>query len=378
MCDIIDTVNGDIMNLYDFIKKYKDVSYLEKDLSEVDMLIYSELSYLPLDNLDFNNKEYTIKEISKLIDRKKTSKYFYAQNKAMEVLDAICDTKRFSDVIVFDYEYEVNDNMQFCAETFLLPNKQIVVSFEGTDDTIAGWKEDAILSYKYPTESQIKAGDYLNNLLKKIKENIYICGHSKGGNLALVGSLRTNLFKKNRISKIYSFDGPGLKESEFNSLNYKLIRKKLINIIPDESLVGVLFEQENVEVVKSSEVGIMQHDATSWQVEDDRFLRTTQSDVSKDLNKTLEDWLKKYDYKERELIVDKTFCIFEEIGIKKLNDIIQKRRQIFNQIVKSSKDLDDETRLLIFNCWRVLIGSVGSILINEEIKKIKQRIKNII
>lgn len=366
------------MNLYDFVKKYKDVSYLEKGLSEIDILIYSELSYLPLDNLDFNNKKYTIKEISELIDRKKVNKYFYAQNKAIKILDAICDTNRFSDVLVFNYEYEVNDNMQFCAETYLLPNNQIVVSFEGTDDTIAGWKEDAILSYKYPTESQVKAGDYLNDLLKKVKGYIYVCGHSKGANLALVGSLRTNLLKKNRISKIYSFDGPGLKESEFKSLNYKLIRKKLINIIPDESLVGVLFEQENVQVVKSSKIGIMQHDATSWQVEDDHLIRTIQSDVSKDLDKTLEEWLKKYDYKERELIIDKTFSIFEEIGVKKLNDIIQKRHQIFNQIVKNSKDLDNETRLLIFNCWKVLIGDVGSILINEEIKKIKKRIKNII
>ncbi len=364
------------MNLYDFIKKYKNISYLEKDICEVDMLIYSQLSYLPLKNIEFKDKKYSIKQISKLIDKK--IKPFYAQAKAIEILHAISNTKRFGEVLLFNFEYNLGDNMQFCAETFLLPNKKVVISFEGTDDTISGWKEDAILAYKYPTESQIKAGEYLNNLLSKIKDKVYICGHSKGGNLALVGSMRTSFLKKNKIAKIYSFDGPGLKMSEFKSIQYRRIRKKLINIIPDQSLVGVLFEQENLQVIKSSEIGIMQHSTISWQVENDHLLRTKQSEVSKELDETLENWLKKYDYKEREIIVNKTFSIFEELNIKKLGDIIKRGPTLFHHILKKSKSLDNQTKLLIFNCWKVLLGGVGSILINEEIKKIKKKIKEII
>ena len=77
--------------------------------------------------------------------------------------------------------------------------------------------------------------------------------------------MRLSLLKKLAVKEIYSFDGPGLRENEFNSLNYKLMKKKLHNIIPDESMVGVLFNQENLDVIKSDAKGIMQHAATSWQ-----------------------------------------------------------------------------------------------------------------
>ena len=56
-------------------------------------------------------------------------------------------------------------------------------------------------------------------------------------------------------------------------------------------MVGVLFNQENLDVVKSSEVGIMQHAANTWQVEDDRFVRTTKSALSDNLDKAIYDWL---------------------------------------------------------------------------------------
>ncbi len=44
------------------------------------------------------------------------------------------------------------------------------------------------------------------------------------------------------------------------------------SIVPEYSVVGMLFEHdEDFIVVKSSQSGIMQHDAMSWQVEGNRF-----------------------------------------------------------------------------------------------------------
>ena len=44
------------MNYYKFIEKYKNTSYKEKKITEIDVLIYSQLAYLPLDNIDFTNR----------------------------------------------------------------------------------------------------------------------------------------------------------------------------------------------------------------------------------------------------------------------------------------------------------------------------------
>ena len=363
------------MNLYSFIEKYGDFSYFEKDICEVDILIYSQLSYLSLLNIDFSNdKKYSIEELSKLIDQKIAKNYIFAQKKALDILNSICHKKRFKDALIFNYSYDAIDDMQFGAITILLPNKEVIVSFEGTDNTIAGWMEDAILSYKYPTPSQVKAGTYLNQLLPKVKGKIIVTGHSKGANLALVGSMRTNIFKRRKIKSIYSFDGPGLRKSEFTSFSYKSVRKKLKNIVPSQSLVGVLFHQENLDVIKSTANGIMQHAATSWVVEDDHFIRCHQEKISIELDEVISNWLEKYSDAEKEKIVTNIYSLFEDANLTKIHDLTDNKIKSIYKLVRSSKIIDNDTKLVIFNCLKVLIGGIGSTIINEEINNLKSKL----
>ena len=364
------------MNLYGYIDKYKEVSFERQNLCEIDMLIFSQLSYIWLNNIDFKDyKKYSLLEISNLIDRKKVKEYIYAQKKAIDLLDVICKTKRYSKIKLFNYEYIIDLDMQFGALTLELPDEKIVVSFEGTDNTFAGWKEDAILAYQYPTLSQIKAGEYLNNLIKYIKKDLYVCGHSKGANLALVGSMRTKFLRRYRIKEIYSFDGPGLKEKEFTSLSYKSVRKKLKNIIPNQSLVGILFEQENIDVIKSNRKGLMQHAVTTWEIEDNYLIRTEQSKISKELDQIISNWLGKYNDQEKEKIVTNIFILFEEAGLEKLSDLTNNKiKSIFN-IIKISKLIDTETKLIVINCLKLLVGDIGTTIFNEELNKLKGKLK---
>lgn len=359
------------MNIYKYIEEYKDITFYEKKMTEVDILIFSQLSYVLLDNIDFSNdKKYTIENLYSLIDQKKKKKYIISQLNASKMFDMIYNTKRYKDIKLFNYQYNTNWDMQFCAMQLELPTKENIVVFEGTDNTIAGWKEDAILSYKYPTESQFLAGIYMNNVLKKTKGKIYVCGHSKGGNLALTGSMRTNIFRKHKIKSIYSFDGPGLKESEFNSFAYKSIRKRLHNIIPDTSFVGVLFKQENLDVIKSSQKGLLQHNATTWLIDNDKLIRTKQNHLSIELDNVFNSWLESYNYEERELIVNNFFHLLEEANITSLTDINLK--SLF-EIVRVSKSFDKKTKQVLFHGIRVLIGEIGSAFINDEINKLKSK-----
>ena len=365
------------MNYFAFIDKYGKVSYKDKKETEIDILLFSQLAYLPMDNIDFkNNQKYTLEEIATNIDRSVFLESLIAQRNALKLLDTIKDLPRFKEIKVTDYSYIMDENSQFGAVTFILPNKKIVIAFQGTDNTIAGWKEDAILSYKYPTTSQELAGSYVEKIISKYKRSIIICGHSKGGNLALVGAMRTTLLKKLAIKEIYSFDGPGLREKEFNSNQYKQVRKKLHNIIPDESMVGVLFNQENLDVIKSDAKGIMQHATTSWQVEDDRLVRTNKSTLSDNLDKAIYDWLSNYDLEQRKLIIDEAFGLLEKSNIKRVSDISDNYLRSFLEVLKATETLENQTKVVIFNCLKLLSTTLSKTLINMELDNLKKKINN--
>ena len=365
------------MNYFAFIDKYGKVSYKDKKETEIDILLFSQLAYLPMDNIDFkNNQKYTLEEIATNIDRSVFLESLIAQRNALKLLDTIKDLPRFKEIKVTDYSYIMDENSQFGAVTFILPNKKIVIAFQGTDNTIAGWKEDAILSYRYPTTSQELAGSYVEKIISKYKRSIIICGHSKGGNLALVGAMRTTLLKKLAIKEIYSFDGPGLREKEFNSNQYKQVRKKLHNIIPDESMVGVLFNQENLDVIKSDAKGIMQHATTSWQVEDDRLVRTNKSTLSDNLDKAIYDWLSNYDLEQRKLIIDEVFGLLEKSNIKRVSDISDNYLRSFLEVLKATETLENQTKVVIFNCLKLLSTTLSKTLINMELDSLKKKINN--
>ena len=365
------------MNYFAFIDKYGKVSYKDKKETEIDILLFSQLAYLPMDNIDFkNNQKYTLEEIATNIDRSVFLESLIAQRNALKLLDTIKDLPRFKEIKVTDYSYIMDENSQFGAVTFILPNKKIVIAFQGTDNTIAGWKEDAILSYKYPTTSQELAGRYVEKIISKYKRSVIICGHSKGGNLALVGAMRTTILKKLVIKEIYSFDGPGLREKEFNSNQYKQVRKKLHNIIPDESMVGVLFNQENLDVIKSDAKGIMQHATTSWQVEDDRLVRTNKSTLSDNLDKAIYDWLSNYDLEQRKLIIDEVFGLLEKSNIKRVSDISDNYLRSFLEVLKATETLENQTKVVIFNCLKLLSTTLSKTLINMELDSLKKKINN--
>ena len=365
------------MNYFAFIDKYGKVTYKDKKETEIDILLFSQLAYLPMDNIDFkNNQKYTLEEIATNIDRSVFLESLIAQRNALKLLDTIKDLPRFKEIKVTDYSYIMDENSQFGAVTFILPNKKIVISFQGTDNTIAGWKEDAILSYKYPTTSQELAGSYVEKIISKYKRSVIVCGHSKGGNLALVGAMRTTLLKKLAIKEIYSFDGPGLRENEFNSNQYKQVRRKLHNIIPDESMVGVLFNQENLDVIKSNAKGIMQHATTSWQVEDDKLVRTNKSALSDNLDKAIYDWLSNYNLEQRKLIIDETFGLLEKSNIKIVSDISDNYLRSLFEVLKATETLDNQTKVVIFNCLKLLSTTLSKTLINMELNNLKKKINN--
>lgn len=353
-------------NIFKYIREYGEFTFDEKKVTEVDILIFSQIPYLNFEGFCSPSLDgtalSTLWEDAKKIN---TGTLGIAQRNAKKMLDMLSTKRRYKDLVLRDYVYYLQGGVQFGAISVVVPNDYIYVAFEGTDGTIWGWKEDFELSYTYPTGSQKMAADYLNNIIKFNGPKVVVCGHSKGGNLALVAAMNTNFVKKTRIEKIYSFDGPGLRREEFRSLNYKLTRNKLVNIIPNLSLVGVLLEQENVTVIKSNGIGIYQHDVSTWTVDRDKLKRTVQDSLSKTLDESISRWLYKYNYEERKEIIEGIFSILEEANIKSIYDIQENKIKSVYAILKSSIDMSKETRDVILDSMKLLVSDVGNDIVND-------------
>ena len=340
------------MNIFRYIDKYGNISFLEKEFNDVDNLIFSALIYIDLDKYVSNNNfnKRSIQDVGNdfLKNYNKKKKIVIATKIGIKVLRYIKDTKRYKDLLLYNYSYIGNDKEQFSAITIEINNSLIYVSFEGTDQLISGWKEDFMMSYQFPVLSQKMAIKYINKFIFN-RHKIIIGGHSKGGNLAVVAGMYANMFVKNKIIKVYNNDGPGLRDEQFNSNKYKNIEKKLVSIIPNYSVVGLLLKHsDKYIVVKSMKRGINAHNFTNWVISDDKLLITKLSNYSKIINKTVNKWLDKYSDSERELFVKELFLIFDRANIYSLTDINDNKKLIFN-IIKETKGIDIKTKNMIMD-----------------------------
>lgn len=351
----------------DYLKKYGNYTFTEKEFNEVDAAILSLLPYVNFSNIVPNMKEDKIRlqEASDLFYSKYTKKDI--ENNMVSVrsisylLKILAGTKRFQDLLLFNYDYEVTFDMQFGALCILLPNKRVFVAYEGTDSYISGWMEDCMLTYMFPTKAQEKAVAYLNKVTGLFGPKIYVGGHSKGGNLALVASMYAKWTVRNKIECVYNNDGPGLRKNEFNSKEYRRISSKLKTFVPNSTVVGMLLNHDNnYVVVDSINKGLMQHDAISWVVEDDHFKRCEISAFSQRVEKAFLNWLDKMDDKKREKFVTSLFSVLKKAEIEDLNEFRKTKINSVIKILKETKNLDKETRNMLLACFKDLLGELSN------------------
>ena len=233
----------------------------------------------------------------------------------------LINSKRYKDVIIHNYVYSTDSEKQFSAMMFRINDKLEYICYEGTDELVSGWKEDFELSYKFPVPSQKDAIKYANKYIRISGPDVIIGGHSKGGNLALVAAMYTRKLKQFRIKKVYSNDGPGLRSKEFNSGEYRRIKRKFVHFVPDYSIVGIILRNDVMNIIKSTKKNMFSHTIAYWQIDDTHLVEGTQSKKTSDLQKTLLNWLKKHTDEEKKHTVLAVFKVFEDNKIKSLNDL---------------------------------------------------------
>ena len=351
-----------MFDVKDYLRYYGDYTFYDEPFNEVDNLIFSLLMYI-----DFNgiipvvgDGTITLGEASRFYwdkySKRDTDMNILPAKKAAYVLKLLQDCRRFRQVKVYNYRYITGEEEQFGAACFRV-GKMLYVAFEGTDGLLSGWKEDFKLAYIFPTASQQYAIDYLNEVVKFSDRQVYVGGHSKGGNLAVVASVFCKNKVKRRIKAVFNNDGPGLRKTEFLSSQYQKMKYKIHTFIPEHSVVGLLLSHpKDYTVVSSVSKGILEHEASSWCCFGGHFVTTELSRSSQKFDDIINRHIENYDYQKMEKFTHVIFDVFRKAQIDDLREIKTSTLSSFARIISSTKDIDPEVRAMLFELIKAFLS----------------------
>ena len=335
------------MNIFDYLKWRRDVPFSVSPFNEVDNLILAELAYtdfggiVPEDGTAISlQTAYTRFFLVHTRESILSSKSYTAP--APLLMDDMFRGARFADTKLLFYRNERNiqTDLQFSAVTFLLPDGTAYVAFRGTDGTLVGWKEDFNLSYLTGTEGQQRAAEYLSTVGKALDCPLRAGGHSKGGNLAVYAAACCDETVQKRIETVYSNDGPGFKPEFLAGEGYQRILPRIVSIIPDTSVIGLLMMSRAApQVIRSSASGMIQHDGFTWETERDRFVPAELSETSKLVNQTLAGWMDQTDDESRKAMTETVFSMLEATGEETFSGIKESKMKSAEAIAQSVKNL---------------------------------------
>lgn len=351
-------------NIMDYISWRGDLSFEQSQFNEVDNLILACFSYVNLDGISPVTKQKGIglKKLTKEFMKLHTMKELEADKSFIRLapfmMMKMAKSVRFGKCVVRNY---VNDivteaEQQFAAMEIVLEDGTSYVSFRGTDDTIIGWKEDFNLSTGV-VPAQKRAIEYLQKISEHTDGMLRVGGHSKGGNLAIYGSVMCKSAHE-KILEIYSNDGPGFSR-EFQELpEMKEMMPKIIRIIPEYSIIGTLLEHEKEPViVASSSKGLLQHDGFSWEVQGPALVRRDS------LNKTalrfieiLHKWIDGMDTEQKRLLIEDLFATLQASGYENLSEVQSGGLKSLAAMVKRVEKFAPESRGMMQELLTAICG----------------------
>lgn len=342
-------------NVFDYLNWRGDLSFETVGFCEVDGLIFAKLSYIDYTDVIPSEIHKIRKPPALLTITKRYLKSHSGEDipslglmlskQIVKLLAKASKTKRYGLIAPLCYinNVDLKKEMQFSAIAFALENGDTVVAYRGTDDTIIGWKENFNMSFMYPIPAQEEAVKFLEYVASKTEGRIYLTGHSKGGNLAIYAGVKASVETRDRIEKIYNYDGPGFDQRFSAGADYKAMKTKISSILPQSTVVGLLLENpESYSIVKSRSAGFFQHDGFSWAVMGDKFIHLDAiSKNSRVLDENIEKMLSEMSREDRRRFVKNVFAAIEtQTGAKTLTELSNDKMKLF----KVWSALDDKAK----------------------------------
>ena len=340
-------------NLMDYLVWRGDFGFDPAPWNEADALLMANLSYL-----DFHGTEdmrgWTLAEAKRLELLRESRVANFEGRKAQ--FEAMAESHRFGGIRMHHFITltDPEQKLQFSATCYDMPDGTLCVGFRGTDGTLVGWREDFDMSYQAAVPAQVAAVMYLEKAAEMDDRPIRLVGHSKGGNLAAYAAACSAPEVQDRLTEIYSFDGPGMCPEVFQSEGYARVVDRIQSFVPQTSIVGMMMEyHRKYTVVRSDASGITQHDPLTWQVYGPRFETVEKVDANAEMiSDTLHDLLNRTERDERAGMVDAMFNAMEAVLA---SDARGNRKVTVARLAMATRNLNPEAR-------RAVVRMVGLLL----------------
>ena len=367
----------------EYITEYGNISFSDRPFSDPDAIAFCEITYMPLEKVvserftdepvKFGDAAYQLFALRNF--KHKNLGLMISANPSKKILN-MGSLRRYNEVKIVACKevYSKNPAVQFGAATYILPDGTLVICFRGTNDDIAGWKEDIDLFTNNGSPSYTLALEYIENAAKNFEGDIILIGHSKGGNVALYTALKCSEEIRKRIKCVYNHDGPGFRNYDiFKTGSYDEILPNYKHYIPSSSFIGVLLAHDyDYKAVKSSmHLGPFQHDLGSWQIENGEVVFVNDTDK---LSKITDIWLaqlvSRASNEEYSKALDSVLtAVTEGTGQRTLTDFAKHLPSSLSGAVKAYKGLDKSTK---DNFKEAFSGSVK--LLGDSIKEVKNNV----
>lgn len=367
--------------LFDYIKKYGNLHFEELPLNVADFMVLSQISYWPFEVFDAKHIEgKLLKDASYNIYENSNFKSSLKWFKQIKKLNSIIDQyTRYSNLKIdkFSASQCSAEEKQFAAITFNCDDFAIVV-FRGTDLSIEGWKENFNLSYMHNVPAQKDALDYLNATCNNYKK-IFICGHSKGGNLALYSA--TNCSFQECIYAVYVFDGNIPLDNISETKGWKNIEDRIYSYVPSQSLVSVVTGYGLKSfIIKAKGFGIGQHNVFNWCFKDKTLMLAEKlSKTSAITYELFHDAYYEMDQETKETSIRAIYKLVDVSGATQVDKLIWYFVLNFPKILKTNNNFSNKEKRALQILRKRFIRSFLTIRKNQrDIKKLKKKLyKNV-
>lgn len=258
----------------------------------------------------------------------------------------------------------------------------VIIIFRGTDATFLGWQETFNMAVTTPIPSQKHAALFLKRIANltnpafrkepKTPEEeaasanstaettapptcafpkpIVLCGHSKGGNLAVYAAATCADDIAARIAAVVSFDGPALPEPIMRAPGYSRTRDRITLYIPRASIVGLLFTRpertEQPHFIASSKLSVMQHYPYFWKTRGTRLAPSTQSPKARIIANGVQGLINNLTAAQKQQIIATIFGILESSGARTFDELDSNRLQTAAATIRAFTQNGGKTRRL--------------------------------
>lgn len=349
-------------NIIDYILWRGDLPVAQVPLGEVDALILSYLSYMPMDGIvpgEDGGEPVTLRDamIAMLgLSERENSPLAYSVKDDRKLLAALAQSVRFGTMRLCAFVNRVDGEAeeQFSAVTFLPEAGPALIAYRGTDNTVVGWQEDFNMCFESEVPAQRDAAAYAEHMAQVLDGGIILGGHSKGGNLAAYAELFVSGETHRRIQAVYNFDGPGFNEEIVGSAAFAQRKRCVQTFVPQSSIVGVLMENDEVmTVVRSDGVGIFQHNPYTWQVMGGSFIPLPERTGSSHLaDATVKHWLASLSPEVRRRAIDGIFEVLGASDGRNVAELFEPRKAM--GVLRAAGSMDEATRRAVEETFRLL------------------------